>query len=294
MNPAGSTGPAKPPESKNRNLLVRLGTALVGIPLAFVVIWLGGLPFAVVVGVFGSVGAMELSTMALGRSPLRYVGAAAAFALPFFFLFPALGVGNIQWLWVGLATVTLTLRLFMKQPVETAGRDVSSVLLASIYGSLVAYLMPLRILGGPERSWAGGGWIVLVCALTWACDTGAYFAGRFFGRRKFFPSISPAKTWAGFYGGVVASVLGAFIAKGIALPALPVSDCVILGLIAGVTGPIGDLVESMLKRAYGVKDSGNFFPGHGGMLDRMDSLVFNALVVYGWCQLVVAGRPGGP
>jgi phosphatidate cytidylyltransferase len=91
--------------------------------------------------------------------------------------------------------------------------------------------------------------------------------------------VSPNKTWEGFAGGFLGSVGGLFIAR-LVFPVLRPLDCVVLGLAGGVVGPLGDLCESMLKRAYGAKDSGVLIPGHGGILDRVDALLFNAPLVY--------------
>jgi phosphatidate cytidylyltransferase len=117
-------------------------------------------------------------------------------------------------------------------------------------------------------------------AVTWASDSGAYFAGRAFGRTKMSPRLSPKKTWEGFAGGTLAAV-GAGVGI-IALLGLPVSALVgvALGLIGAVGGTLGDLAESMLKRQAGVKDSGNLIPGHGGLLDRVDSLLWTAPLTY--------------
>ena len=130
--------------------------------------------------------------------------------------------------------------------------------------------MPLR------RLEHGVGWIVLALAVTWLNDTGGYFAGRAFGRRKLFPRISPKKTWEGFAGGMLASIAGAVAAKLLFIPELPAWGAAVVGAGAGLLGPLGDLSESLLKRAFGAKDSGRLLPGHGGMLDRIDALFFNA------------------
>jgi len=107
------------------------------------------------------------------------------------------------------------------------------------------------------------------------------------------PAISPNKTWEGFAGGLVGSVGGMFIARAVAFPGLTPLDCSVLGLAGGLLGPLGDLSESQLKRAYQVKDSGKIIPGHGGLLDRVDALLFNAPAVYLYVT-VVRGLLTGP
>jgi phosphatidate cytidylyltransferase len=129
-------------------------------------------------------------------------------------------------------------------------------------------------------------WMLALFFITWADDTFAYFTGHFFGRTKLAPVISPAKTWEGFAGGLVFTVIAALLFT-IALPAAfghPLHatwyQAIILGALVAVTATVGDLAESLLKRGTGVKDSGKLVPGHGGLLDRMDSLLFAVLVVF--------------
>lgn len=114
--------------------------------------------------------------------------------------------------------------------------------------------------------------------LIWSSDTFAYFTGKFFGKHKMSPKISPKKTWEGFAGGVILTlVLGFFVEK--YFPELR-GNWMVVGVLVAVFGPLGDLVESQLKRNFGVKDSGNIIPGHGGILDRLDSFIICAPVVY--------------
>lgn len=126
----------------------------------------------------------------------------------------------------------------------------------------------------------GLNWVLCALIITWGNDTAAYFAGRFFGKHKLYPEISPNKTWEGFAGGLLGSVGGLFIFKQWFFPVLTNVDCLALGILGGIVGPIGDLCESMIKRAHQVKDSGRMIPGHGGMLDRVDALLFNGPLVF--------------
>jgi phosphatidate cytidylyltransferase len=135
----------------------------------------------------------------------------------------------------------------------------------------------------------GLAWIALILSVTWAGDTGAYFSGRALGKTKLFERVSPKKTWEGFAGGFVGSIVGALIVQRLGLPNLPVMHAVILGGLLNVFGVVGDLVESMLKRAYGVKDSGWIMPGHGGILDRVDSILFTAPVAWIYATLLQLG-----
>lgn len=273
-------------DAANHNLLLRVVTALALLPVILWAIWRGDEPLAIVVAVAAVLGAVEFYSMTLGDNPMRVPGVLVVFAIPFFHLIPSLGEGAIPWLWTGLIVFTLSWRLFVREPLETAASQVAMVMLGALYLSLMGYLVQLRNLG-ESSSWVGGAWLLLACCLTWGADTGAYFAGRFFGKRKLFPRASPKKTWEGFFGGTLTAVGFAFLIGALALPELTPVHALSIGVLAGIAGTIGDLVESMLKRAFHVKDSGSLLPGHGGMLDRIDALLFNAPVVYAYAIWVV-------
>nr|MBA2320218.1 phosphatidate cytidylyltransferase [Deltaproteobacteria bacterium] len=126
----------------------------------------------------------------------------------------------------------------------------------------------------------GLAWVFLVLAISWCGDTGGYFAGRFLGRTPLYPRISPKKTWEGVGGAITLSVVGVFVVRAVGLPDLPAGLALALGVVSCALGILGDLAESMLKRAFQVKDSGVFLPGHGGILDRIDSVMFVAPAVF--------------
>lgn len=141
--------------------------------------------------------------------------------------------------------------------------------------------MPLRPAPlTPLRLEAGAAWIVLVLAITWLQDTLAYFAGRYLGRHKMAPVLSPKKTWEGFAGGMLGSVAGGLLA--VWLMGLPIGlgAGALLGVVGGVVGPLGDLAESWIKRQVDLKDASHLIPGHGGLLDRIDSLLFTGPILY--------------
>ncbi len=126
----------------------------------------------------------------------------------------------------------------------------------------------------------GAAWVFFTLAITWLQDTGAYFVGRAMGRTQMAPALSPKKSWEGFAGGMASSIITALLC--VPLLGLPITwlEAVILGIAAGVFGPLGDLAESLIKRQVGVKDSGFIIPGHGGILDRIDSILFTGPIVY--------------
>ncbi len=140
---------------------------------------------------------------------------------------------------------------------------------------LLGTILLIRGIPGGDR------WILYLLALTWIVDSGGYFFGKMFGRHRMAPVVSPGKTWEGALGGTVAGILFSLLIVSW-LPA-PLSRMAVfwIALLLSVTGQLGDLVESAFKRQAGVKDSGHLLPGHGGMLDKVDSLIFNAPVLYG-------------
>ena len=159
----------------------------------------------------------------------------------------------------------------LKHAADRAGR----MFLGTVWiGALMASFPLLR--GLPDGLW----WITLALALPWLGDTGAYFTGRAFGKHKLYVRISPKKTWEGALGGIIAATLGVLGLGWFALPQLGTVECVVLGLVLGGLAILGDLGESMLKRAFDVKDSGWIMPGHGGLLDRVDSVLFVAPALY--------------
>jgi phosphatidate cytidylyltransferase len=128
----------------------------------------------------------------------------------------------------------------------------------------------------------GGAWVLLSMMLSWLADTAAYFSGRAFGRHKLYEKVSPKKTVEGAIGGLFGSTGGALLAHFWYLPELSWVGAVALGIVAGGLGQAGDLAESMIKRSTGVKDSGWIIPGHGGILDRIDALIFTAPVTWAY------------
>jgi phosphatidate cytidylyltransferase len=123
-------------------------------------------------------------------------------------------------------------------------------------------------------------WAVLLLIIVISSDTGAYFAGRFLGKRKLFERVSPKKTWEGVYGGLLTAVAATLAFAHYQFPDLKPWHAVVIAVVVGAAGVTGDLVESMVKRACGVKDSGGIMPGHGGALDRVDSLLLAAPVMF--------------
>jgi phosphatidate cytidylyltransferase len=162
----------------------------------------------------------------------------------------------------------------------------ASTLLGLLYVSLTLGL--LVVIHGSTTSWGPGKqWIFFLLLVVWLGDTGAYYIGRGFGRHALAPLISPRKTVEGALGGLLGNALAAFLGRQIFLPNAPLNQLLILSIVLGVVSQIGDLSESALKRGAGVKDSSNLLPGHGGMLDRIDGVLFASPVIFGYVQFVL-------
>jgi phosphatidate cytidylyltransferase len=175
--------------------------------------------------------------------------------------------------------------LFTIRDIKKAGGEVALLFMGILYVPLLlGHLMLLRgLTNGIE-------WIFLLMVIVMAGDSGAYYVGSNFGRRKLYSIVSPNKSVEGALGGLAGSVIGAFIAKATFFPSLTAFDSLATALLLGILGQLGDLFESFLKRSFGVKDSGAIFPGHGGVLDRLDSILFAAPAAFYYAWLVFIRR----
>ncbi|NPV71263.1 MAG: phosphatidate cytidylyltransferase [Firmicutes bacterium] len=239
--------------------------------------WYGGIPLAVVVLIISVIGADELTHLLLARGievsrALVYTGAVACVGLAY--------LGD-PWYWASFPALAAVACLGI--PVVTHRRpglvEGAASFLCVMYASyLLGHVMLIRLLGGGERL------LVLVMVVTWATDTAAYFGGIRFGRRLMCPELSPKKTWEGAAAGALVGVAVSASLGGWAGFNLAVA--VALGVVGTAAAQVGDLAESAIKRYAGVKDSGRIIPGHGGVLDRFDSLLFAAPVMFWVFRLV--------
>lgn len=182
--------------------------------------------------------------------------------------------------------LALILPLIVRQDLSHSVTDSAVLLLGALYlGLALGYMVRLRSM--PQ----GDMLIFFLFLVTWAGDTGAYYAGTLFGRHKLAPRISPKKSVEGLVGGLALAVLVAVAAKLWFLGSLTAMDCLMLGVALTAAGLAGDLAESALKRSAGAKDSGGLIPGHGGMLDRLDSLLFTAPAFYYYVTAVGRTAP---
>lgn len=263
-------------DAKNRNLVVRLTSAALYLPLILFSLYRGGAWTGALLGASAAMCAFEYYGLVWGKPRLpSWVGAALAACFP---VCMALGWERTEefGFWSLLVfSMFAWIYFLLRGPREAGPSHVGHALVGVIYGGIgVAALAGVRALPN------GFTWVMSALTVTWLNDTAAYFVGRKLGRTKLLPEVSPNKTREGFIGGLLGSVVGMFGVRWLFPGLLTPVDCLIVGLVGGVLGPLGDLCESMLKRAYGVKDSGKMVPGHGGMLDRVDALLFNAPMIY--------------
>jgi phosphatidate cytidylyltransferase len=264
----------------------RVRSAAILIPPLLIALWLGGLWVALVVGIAVVIGAVEAFRLltAAGHPSMPTFGVVLALVLALGDVLKSLPGGSGLVLTALAIVLVGTGALSRQDPREGLAVFATTVFGAtyvgllgfvSRLGSTGAPVDPTALLGwlGPERAW-----ILVLVLCVWAYDTAAYFAGRRFGRRPFMHHISPSKTLEGVAGGaIVATIVGAVV---VALVGRPFLSGAVLGLAIGFAAQAGDLAESMLKRAAGAKESGQLIPGHGGMLDRVDSFLFAAPVAY--------------
>ena len=277
--------PARDSRQWNRSVGQRVITAAIAIPVILAFVWLSGwwgfavATLAVVLSVY------ELHNMMVheGYHPLVWM----SFALSILFLLAAMfPQQRLLLLEVGLSAALLITfpLLFIRKKLDGAMVDWSLTLAIPVYlGWPMSVFLLLR---GFEGGITPGFWWVLTVFLgVWGFDSGAFFAGHFFGKHKLAPSISPAKTWEGVAGGLLFSIAAALLCTIWSL-GVPWYLAILLGILIGIAATLGDLAESLIKRQTHVKDSGQFMPGHGGILDRIDSLLFAVIVVFIFAQLV--------
>ena len=261
----------------------RVVTAAVGVPLIILAIWFGDPWFSLLIAAAALAGTYEFYRIASfdRREPLLYFGLLWTLALV---LSPHYRNPDLLPLVVTAAMLVSLICLLLRPSTEKAFRDWAWTIVGALYvGWMLGYWLNLR---GLED---GRNWVYLAMLTTFANDTGAFFIGRARGKHKLAPAISPAKTWEGAIGGLVSAALAAIVIA-VVLKLISVElgapfafrywQIIILGFLVGLFAQLGDLVESLLKRSMGVKESGNLLPGHGGVLDRFDSLIFVGAVVY--------------
>lgn len=275
------------------NLVQRVLAAAVGIPLAVFLIWLGGWWFSAAMIVVSTVALWEFYHLADSKhaSANMSVGVIWALVLQGCFAMALDSVGTAGTIWMGVALLVfvagtlLTLGAEIWRAKENAILNTAVTLAGIAYVTIgfttILFLRNTASAADEPHLWidTGGALVLTLFVSVWSSDTLAYFTGLSIGKHKLLERVSPKKTWEGAAGGLVGAVAGFVALSAMLMPSMVMVDAVACGVIVGVFGPIGDLAESWLKRDAVIKDSSHIIPGHGGFLDRFDSMLFAAPLV---------------
>ena len=271
-----------------KQLGMRLLTAAFGVPAAIVCSLVGGIPFLLAVNLVIGVGLFEFYHMmeAKGIRPFKTVGVLSGLVIVWYVYFQG---GVFSSLFITIVLLGVMVLELSRRDGEFAVFHIATTLFGIFYIAwLGSHIILLRKLGEDFGGGDfGGHFVILAFAIAWGADTGAYFCGNAFGKRKLMPRVSPSKSVEGAVGGVVLALVAAFVMKLTFLPMLSYLDASILGIVGGVAAVLGDLVESLMKRDVKIKETSRALPGHGGMLDRFDSVLFVAPLVYYYLRFLV-------
>jgi phosphatidate cytidylyltransferase len=266
-----------------KSIVIRAISGVVYVALILGSIFLGSWAFAIVMGfaMLVSLGEFYNISKALGAKPQRILGFITAILIFLAGYAGAFGLfgGAVGKLWYAVIPASMVmffaeLSREQENPFTNIGYTILGLVYIAVPFALMSYVLQK------------GGQSIMFCffILLWANDTFAFLLGIALGRHKLFPSISPKKSWEGYFGGIIFVVLAAYLMH-LLFADVKLIHIVVIGLIVAVTGVFGDLVESMLKRSIGVKDSGKIMPGHGGLLDRFDAVLLSLPLVFAYVQV---------
>lgn len=269
------------------NRITRILVAVLAIPLILGLSYWGKIPFLVFALVIGLVSFYEFSAMAKIKNIfvcnlVGFLSVALIILNAYFHFF------ELEIFFLSAIPVLLLIELFRNK--HSAISNISATLLGIFYtGFFTATLIGIReYYVGNSLDYSNGGFIIISILITlWMTDSAAYFIGSAFGKHKLFPRVSPNKSWEGAIAGFLFAIITLVVLKFVLLDFLGWIDIIAFGIIIGIFGQIGDLIESLVKRDAGVKDSSNIIPGHGGIFDRFDSLLFSAPIIYLYLLLFI-------
>ncbi len=271
-----------------RSLPLRIATTVVAVPVVVALAWTGGLLFLGFALVVLALALREFNILleSRGLHPHWKAGMAAVLLAPVA-AFQRVRTGRIEEWHLGALLTILVVGVLLAELRRGAGKHAIANSAATLLGVFYVGWLGTHLVSLRELPWAmgepyarGGPYALLPFALVWCCDSAAYLVGKAIGRRRLMPEVSPKKTAEGAWAGLLAAIAAAFAARATFAPFLTLADAAVLGLLVGVFGQLGDLVESLLKRDLDAKDTSQLIPGHGGVLDRFDSLFFAAPIVY--------------
>lgn len=276
-------------------MLTRIITIVIAIPIVVaLVFWQGGTPFAVLVGIAAVLALFEFygAVRKGGARPHLFLGLIAGLIILYFGRNSyAESLNILTPVITALLLSSLAVELMREPRAPLINVGVTLLGVCYVFLLLIHFVWLRNTAGIGPRGLEWGAWLVMFALLTtWALDTGAYLVGRFYGRNKIAPSISPGKTIEGSIGGLVAAIITASVFA--AAINIPQPHGLILGALIGIVGQIGDFVGSAFKREVGIKDFGTLLPGHGGVLDRIDSLLYTGPVVFWYITILLPGLHG--
>jgi phosphatidate cytidylyltransferase len=312
---------------KLKNLTARILVALVAVPIIIWLTMLGGYFFFLLITVISSFALYEFYGLAeaKGAAPLKTLGLTAGIVVNTVFIYERFQVDIYKFLIDNFGThiplfsqyqlltvvllkfllLTMFIELFRTKglPTINIAATILGVLIISLCFGTLILLREVFPYGFPIHKFYptgmtddqqlkqinlwGGFTVVAIFATIWICDTAAYFGGKTFGKHKLFVKVSPNKTWEGAVFGFIFSILTMLTAKIVVISYLSFQHAIVIGALVGIFGQIGDLIESRFKRDAGVKDSSSIIPGHGGVYDRFDSLIYVSPIVYLYIDFIV-------
>ncbi|MCO6474343.1 MAG: phosphatidate cytidylyltransferase [Melioribacteraceae bacterium] len=272
---------------KFNNAAVRIIVSIIAIPLIIGICYLGGYYFLAFTLGIGLISFYEFSLLAKNKD--AYVNSIVGFVMTAFLIINSYFV-FISFHYSILIGILILLIYELFRDKSSAIINLGTTLLGIFYiGLFSSTLIGIReIYSGFSYEYQNGGLLIISMMITiWMCDSAAYFLGTAFGKHRLFPRVSPKKSWEGAVAGFIFSIATMIFMKSVLIDFLTMNQAITIGIIIGSFGQIGDLIESLIKRDANVKDSSDIIPGHGGILDRFDSLLYSAPIVFLYFSLFV-------
>lgn len=267
------------------NRTLRILVSVLTIPIILSITYFGGILFLLFALLIGTATVFEFGSIVKNTNvrPSLWLSIITSVIIISNFYF-----GYIEFTYVFLILVPLVLFVELFRNKGNEINNIGSLLISAFYISFsIGALVGIReFYNYNEFLYVQGGYLVIsIFATIWICDSAAYFLGSAFGKHKLFPRVSPNKSWEGAVAGFLFSILTMMFINYFLIDFLTMVDALVIGIIIGIFGQVGDLVESLIKRTAGVKDSSSIIPGHGGIFDRFDSLIFVSPIIYVYLNL---------